>query len=244
MTSPYAGRHRDSRPCRDSTQGTAFGRPLVFNQALRRPLVTSGAALAVTAATAAGYASAAEPQTSRTSFTVSAEAVAQATEASDAQIDTNTYLASAKNAVNTSRSALTAQAAAAATARAQAAAQARRDAEARAARAKQRQALASQAQSDPKALARLLLDGYGWGSQFSCLDSLWTKESNWNYQATNGSSGAYGIPQALPGSKMGSVAPDWQTNPATQIKWGLQYIKATYGSPCAAWGHSQANGWY
>jgi hypothetical protein len=214
----------------------------VFNQALRRPLVTSGAALAVTAATAAGYASAAEPQTSRTSFTVSAEAVAQATEASDAQIDTNTYLASAKNAVNTSRSAVTAQAAA--TARAEAAAQARRDAEARAARAKQRQALASQAQSDPKALARLLLDGYGWGSQFSCLDSLWTKESNWNYQATNGSSGAYGIPQALPGSKMGSVAPDWQTNPATQIKWGLQYIKATYGSPCAAWGHSQANGWY
>ncbi|MER7457087.1 lytic transglycosylase domain-containing protein [Micromonospora sp. NPDC126480] len=80
--------------------------------------------------------------------------------------------------------------------------------------------------------------------QFPCLDKLWTKESGWNHKARNSSSGAYGIPQALPGSKMGSVADDWQTNPATQIKWGLGYIKGRYGTPCKAWAHSQDVGWY
>ncbi|WP_231916174.1 phospholipase [Microbacterium karelineae] len=92
---------------------------------------------------------------------------------------------------------------------------------------------------------QLALDTYGWGSdQFGCLDLLWTKESGWNYQAANPSSGAYGIPQSLPGSKMGTVADDWATNAATQITWGLQYISATYGTPCAAWGHSQSVNWY
>ena len=70
------------------------------------------------------------------------------------------------------------------------------------------------------------------------------KESGWNTSASNGSSGAYGIPQSLPGSKMASAGSDWQTNPATQIKWGLGYIQERYGSPCAAWGHSQATNWY
>ena len=84
-----------------------------------------------------------------------------------------------------------------------------------------------------------------WGDdQFSCLDNLWTRESQWNYQAKNPSSGAYGIPQALPGSKMGSVASDWATNPTTQITWGLGYIKGRYGTPCSAWAHSQSTGWY
>ena len=86
---------------------------------------------------------------------------------------------------------------------------------------------------------------YGWGAdQFGCLDALWTKESGWNYQATNPSSGAYGIPQSLPGSKMGTVAGDWATNATTQITWGLDYISRAYGTPCAAWGHSQAVNWY
>ena len=90
-----------------------------------------------------------------------------------------------------------------------------------------------------------MLADYGWGSdQFSCLDSLWQRESNWNPQARNPYSGAYGIPQALPGEKMASAGSDWQTNPATQIKWGLGYIKDRYGSPCAAWEHSQSVGWY
>ncbi len=76
------------------------------------------------------------------------------------------------------------------------------------------------------------------------LVSLWNVESGWNVTASNPSSGAYGIPQALPGSKMASAGADWQTNGATQIRWGLGYIKSVYGSPCAAWGHEQADGWY
>jgi hypothetical protein len=80
--------------------------------------------------------------------------------------------------------------------------------------------------------------------QFPCLDKLWKKESGWNYRASNRSSGAYGIPQALPGSKMASIASDWKTNPATQIKWGLNYIEGRYDSPCGAWSHSQSSGWY
>jgi hypothetical protein len=217
----------------------------VFNQALRRPLVSSGAALATIAATAAGYASANDHATTRTSFTVSPEAVAQATELSDTQIDNNAYLASAKNAANEQRAAIQGKAAAAARARAEAAAKARREAAERAAREKQRQAILAQAQANPRAVAKLMLADYGWDtSQFSCLDSLWTKESNWNFQAVNAGSGAYGIAQALPGSKMASVGSDWRTNPVTQIKWGLQYIQGRYGSPCAAWGHSQALNWY
>ncbi|WEK62638.1 MAG: phospholipase [Candidatus Microbacterium colombiense] len=86
---------------------------------------------------------------------------------------------------------------------------------------------------------------YGWGAdQFSCLSSLWTKESGWNYQAYNADGGATGIPQALPGSKMASAGSDWQTNAATQIAWGLDYISRGYGSPCSAWSHSQAMNWY
>jgi uncharacterized protein YabE (DUF348 family) len=84
----------------------------------------------------------------------------------------------------------------------------------------------------------------GWGSdQFSCLVSLWNKESGWRTDAAN-PSGAYGIPQALPGSKMASVGADWQTSASTQITWGLQYISGVYGTPCAAWAHSQATNWY
>jgi hypothetical protein len=101
------------------------------------------------------------------------------------------------------------------------------------------------AQRNPQSVARLLAADRGWGSgQFSCLVSLWNRESRWNYRAYNPSSGAYGIPQALPGSKMGSVAADWRTNPVTQIRWGLNYIADRYGTPCGAWGHSQATGWY
>jgi hypothetical protein len=93
-------------------------------------------------------------------------------------------------------------------------------------------------------IAMAMLASYGWSSsQFSCLQPLWQRESGWNVYAAS-PSGAYGIPQALPGSKMASAGADWQTNAATQIRWGLGYIRATYGSPCAAWAHSQATGWY
>jgi hypothetical protein len=92
------------------------------------------------------------------------------------------------------------------------------------------------------ALGILTADGMG-TDQYNCLVSLWNRESHWRVNAEN-PDGAYGIPQALPGSKMASAGPDWQTNAATQIKWGLGYITARYGTPCGAWAHSQATGWY
>jgi hypothetical protein len=97
----------------------------------------------------------------------------------------------------------------------------------------------------PQQIAMAMLPSYGWSSsEFSCLNSLWEQESGWNPYATNPSSGAYGIPQALPGSKMASAGTDWQSNAATQIRWGLGYIQATYGSPCGAWSHESSAGWY
>ncbi|MFJ9345989.1 transglycosylase SLT domain-containing protein [Streptomyces sp. NPDC101237] len=82
------------------------------------------------------------------------------------------------------------------------------------------------------------------GDQFQCFSNIVNHESSWNYRAVNASSGAYGLFQALPGSKMSSVGADWQTNPATQIKWGLNYMNSRYGSPCQAWSFWQANSWY
>ncbi|MDQ0644385.1 phospholipase [Microbacterium murale] len=93
--------------------------------------------------------------------------------------------------------------------------------------------------------AAIAADQYGWGSgEFECLNSLWEKESGWNYEAYNEDGGATGIPQSLPGDKMASFGADWATNATTQIRWGLDYIQRAYGSPCSAWGHSQAMNWY
>jgi hypothetical protein len=96
-----------------------------------------------------------------------------------------------------------------------------------------------------RADAENLMPGFGWSPAkfFGCLDNLWSRESGWRYNAAN-PSGAYGIPQALPGSKMASAGADWQTNPVTQIKWGFGYIQGRYGDPCAAWSYWQANGSY
>lgn len=116
---------------------------------------------------------------------------------------------------------------------------------AEAARVAAREQAARDAQRDPRGAAQLMLADYGWGGdQFGCLERLWTKESNWRWNADNPRSSAYGIPQALPGSKMSSAGGDWKTNPVTQISWGLGYIDARYGTPCAAWSHSQSNNWY
>ena len=86
---------------------------------------------------------------------------------------------------------------------------------------------------------------YGWGDQqFTCLETLWFKESNWNHKATNSTSGAYGIPQSLPGRKMATFGDDWKTNPATQIKWGANYIEDRYDTPCGALDFFYAHNWY
>ena len=89
-----------------------------------------------------------------------------------------------------------------------------------------------------------MLAARGWSGQFGCLDSLWQRESGWNYQAYNASSGAFGIPQALPGGKMASAGSDWRTNPATQIRGGLATSPRSTARRAAAWAHSQATGWY
>ncbi len=94
-------------------------------------------------------------------------------------------------------------------------------------------------------IARQMLAQRGWSDQFGCLQTMWDHESGWRTNAENPSSGAYGIPQALPGSKMATAGPDWQTSASTQIKWGLDYIASRYGDPCSAWATWQAHGgWY
>lgn len=91
----------------------------------------------------------------------------------------------------------------------------------------------------------LMEDKYGWGDgQYACLDSLWTKESNWNYKASNRRSGAHGIPQALPATKMEVIGTDWRTNPVTQISWGLRYIDIRYETPCKAWAKFKRSNYY
>jgi hypothetical protein len=96
-----------------------------------------------------------------------------------------------------------------------------------------------------QAIAYDMVLARGWDqSEFECLVALWNRESHWNVYAHNPSSGAYGIPQALPGDKMATAGSDWQTNPVTQITWGLGYIAGRYGTPCGAWEHSELKGWY
>jgi hypothetical protein len=95
-----------------------------------------------------------------------------------------------------------------------------------------------------QSIAYKMLPSFGFSTdQFGCLNNIWTRESGWRYNAEN-ASGAYGIPQALPGSKMASAGADWMTDPTTQIKWGIGYIKSVYGSPCNAWAFWQDHGWY
>lgn len=98
---------------------------------------------------------------------------------------------------------------------------------------------------DPRAVARGMLADFGFSSdQFSCLNALYMSESGWDVHADNPTSSAYGIPQALPGSKMASAGPDWADNPATQIRWGLNYIRSSYGTPCGAWAFKRSHQWY
>jgi hypothetical protein len=95
-------------------------------------------------------------------------------------------------------------------------------------------------------VTKILMDEkYGWGEkQYACLDDLWIKESNWNYRASNKRTGAHGIPQALPATKMDSAGTDWRTNPVTQISWGLRYIEVRYETPCKAWAKFKRSNWY
>lgn len=252
MSAAYQGRHHAGAHRRRPAHRARTARTThTFSRALRRPIAAAAAIVAVAGASAARPASDVEP-VSLASFTASPTAVAQASELSRNHHDTNAALAEARRSGVQRASALTQQQKVAAVAlvkaRADAAsalARARTEAAARVSRQKVRQGLLARAQSDPKAAGRLLAEDRGWGAeQFGCLESLWSKESGWRWNASNSSSGAYGIPQALPGSKMASAGGDWSTNPATQITWGLSYIANRYGTPCSAWAHSQASNWY
>jgi hypothetical protein len=120
-------------------------------------------------------------------------------------------------------------------------AKAERAAQEAASRAAHRVSLGVFSIADIRSMAQSILDS---SSQFQCMSNIVNHESSWNYRATNASSGAYGLFQALPGSKMASAGSDWRTNPQTQIKWGLNYMNSRYGSPCEAWSFWQANNWY
>jgi hypothetical protein len=100
--------------------------------------------------------------------------------------------------------------------------------------------------TDPREIARqMMLNKYGWDdAEYTCYDLIIMRESRWNPYADNPHSTAYGIPQALPGSRMAKFGPDWRTNPATQIRWGLDYVDTRYGTPCRAWSFKRSHGWY
>jgi hypothetical protein len=100
--------------------------------------------------------------------------------------------------------------------------------------------------TEPREIARqIMVNKYSWGEdQFRCYNSIIMRESKWDPYADNPHSSAYGIPQALPGSKMAAFGSDWRTNPATQIRWGLDYVNNRYGTPCGAWSFKRAHGWY
>ncbi|MGV1009166.1 MAG: hypothetical protein ACOYBY_11250 [Dermatophilaceae bacterium] len=235
----YVGRHRPAHSQQAITPGPP-GRPRAG-----RPSMHSVTALALVGAGVAGFLSVNADATSAEVSTVSlgADQLQELNASVDpAEADADRAEANNQATRRVTAAAGAAQAAAAEAARLDAQRQAAAD---RAARDAQREATAANARSDPRSAARAMLGDFGWDEgQFSCLDRLWQKESKWSYTATNASSGAYGIPQALPGSKMGSVASDWRTNPLTQITWGLQYIRGSYGTPCSAWSHSVSNNWY
>lgn len=213
----------------------------------RRPAVTAGMALALVGTGAVGVgtndaAADSEP------FTLSAAAISQAAATAKESFTDNSRISTERAGANAQRAALDAKAQADAKAKADAAAKvakakadalakARVAAAQKAARDKQRASLIASAQSDPRSAAQALMGDYGFSgdAQWNCLNLLWEGESSWNFKAENSSSGAYGIPQSLPASKMATVGADYRTNPVTQIKWGLNYIKQSYGSPCGAW---------
>lgn len=247
MSSRYRGQHR-GRHARPS-EGR-LTRAIVL---ARRPAVTASLALALVGTGAVGV-SANDAVADPEPFTLSASAIAQAARSAHERVTDGTRISQERAGVNSQKAALSAEAQAEAAAKAKAksaadaaaaqADQARtvaitkaRDAAAqKVARDKARASAVTAAQADPRSAAKAMLADHGWGdSQWRCLNLLWEGESAWKHTAENPSSGAYGIPQSLPASKMAKFGADYRTNPVTQIKWGLWYIEQSYGSPCGAW---------
>lgn len=254
-SSNYTPRHGTAASAEaSSTSKATTSKRAAVRAAVRRPIV--GGALAVTMLGSVG-ASVAIGEPSDSSGVAAMSLPTPATEAAVAdgnQADT-ARLAQDRRESNVSRSASREQdrlavaerqkKAAAKKAAAEKAAAAKKKAAAKKQRAAEKakpiserqftDAEIKQIQADPAPYGKQLLGEYGWGEgEWSCLMSLWIGESDWSWDATNSSSGAYGIPQALPASKMATAGPDWKTNPVTQMQWGMDYIKTSYGTPCGA----------
>ncbi|GAA2021395.1 hypothetical protein GCM10009740_07490 [Terrabacter terrae] len=240
-----AGSTSSARRGKNAHRKRHFGRPVLAG-ALALGLGASGFA----------YAKANDLMGADTAaFVVGNGVVAQTDELARASTVDTTYRAAASVSRNERRTALAATGARTAKeleakqklAAAKQAEQARAAA-AKAARDKERQRVIDNALKDPQSAARILMVDHGWSSdaQYNCLVNLWNGESDWRWSAENASSGAYGIPQSLPASKMSQFGADYRTNPLTQIKWGLWYIEMSYGNPCNAWSTWQARSphWY
>lgn len=214
---------------------------------LRRPAVGTSLAVAVAAAGVAGVSAQGQAAAEPVAFVLAGDVVAQADAQNQTDADDESRIAADRVGVNSQVALQQGKAAEQARLRAVAEAKARKAAADKAAREAKRKALVANAQKDPKAAAQALLPEYGWGDdQWQCLNKLWEGESNWRHTAENPTSGAYGIPQSLPASKMATVADDYRTNPVTQIKWGMGYIEDVYGTPCKAWGawNARSPHWY
>ncbi|MDN5717089.1 MAG: hypothetical protein L0G89_07615 [Janibacter sp.] len=255
----YAPRHGAARHARKRSGLVA---------AVRRPVVGGAIAVAmlgsVGATVAIGDPSHSSDQTTAAMGAPAADASATATESTQADM---ARLAESRRVTNVSRSASREQDRLSAIERKDKAAAAKKAEAKRKAAAKKKAAdkkkaaekakpmsqreftddQIKQIQADPAPYGKELAGEYGWGEgEWSCLVSLWIGESNWQWDATNSSSGAYGIPQSLPATKMATAGPDWKTNPVTQMEWGMDYIKASYGTPCGAksfW-DSKSPHWY
>jgi hypothetical protein len=265
----YEGRHRNAPAPSDPATERSPGRPSSPAAAARRrpepiprrkrhvgrPILAGALALGLGAS---GFAYAKATNligTDAAAFVVGSGVAAQTDELARATTVDTTYRAAASVSRNERRTAIAATGLRTAKElevkkKQEAAKQAEkaRAAAAAAERQRQRQRVIDNAKTDPKAAARVLMVDQGWtsDSQYNCLVNLWTGESDWRWFVENPSSGAYGIPQSLPARKMAKFGADYRTNPITQIKWGLWYIKMSYGNPCNAWSTWQARSphWY
>lgn len=231
---PRTPRSRTPIYCTPLTRSKAARTPLSRR---RTVLLNLGLATGIAAAVTVVGASAGSSTTSADPSVVSLSSNAGDLSSFNRSLDTQIGLAS-RQAAALRTAAARRHAADIATARAKRARQVAADR--RASRSRRAAILAG----DPRDIARAMLADRGQSGEFGCLDNLWTRESGWQVHDTNGSSGAYGIPQSLPADKMASAGDDYRDNPATQIRWGLGYIADRYGSPCAAWSHSQSYNWY
>ncbi|MFD7905058.1 transglycosylase SLT domain-containing protein [Kitasatospora sp. NPDC059747] len=224
-----------------------------LSHARRNSLITGVATLVVASAATAALAIPQAGDTAEAATPVAAVSVVdqaaqapqtpQADPAAQAQADAAAAAQAQAQAAAQAQAQAAAQAQAEADAKAQADAKAKADADAAASRSQQRQTL-SAAPAAPTGTPQQIAAQLVPAGQLQCFSNIVSRESTWNPLAVNASSGAYGLVQALPGSKMASAGSDWRTNPATQIKWGLDYMNSRYGSPCGAWSFWQTHHWY